>query len=119
MYKSIFKASCFILIMAVSASCSKKTSTPTTTAEQDAPSQQRQDRPQRPGGQRGQAPTYAELLGKMDANSDGRLSKNEIKGPLQDNFTQIDTNADGFLSEEEFNNAPRPSRGQRPGPQRN
>lgn len=53
-------------------------------------------------------PGFSELLEKMDANEDGKLSKEEIKGRLKDNFDKIDTDEDGFISEEEFENAPRP-----------
>ncbi len=51
---------------------------------------------------------------KMDINGDGRLSKNEIKGPMLEKFDRIDTNNDGTLSLEELKKAPRPPKGQRP-----
>ena len=57
-------------------------------------------------------PSFSELLEKMDENEDGKLSKEEIKGPLKDNFDQIDTDEDGFITEEEFKNAPK-SKGRR------
>ncbi|QRM90226.1 EF-hand domain-containing protein [Lacinutrix sp. WUR7] len=53
-------------------------------------------------------PSFSELIKKMDANEDGKLSKDEIKGPLKENFSKIDTDEDGFISEEEFKNAPKP-----------
>ncbi len=59
-------------------------------------------------------PTYAKLLEKMDANEDGQLSKEEVKGRLKKMFTDIDTDEDGFISEEEFKNMPKPKRGKRP-----
>ncbi len=49
----------------------------------------------------------------MDANKDGKLSKEEAKGPLLNDFAKIDTNSDGFISTEELEKAPKPS-GQRP-----
>jgi Ca2+-binding EF-hand superfamily protein len=69
--------------------------------------QSRGERPQEP-------PTYAKLLEKMDANEDGKLSKEEVKGPLKDMFADIDTDENGFISEEEFKKAPKPKRGKRP-----
>ncbi|WP_178983995.1 MULTISPECIES: EF-hand domain-containing protein [Winogradskyella] len=58
-------------------------------------------------------PTYAKLLEEMDANDDGKLAKDEVKGPLKDSFSEIDTDEDGFISEEEFKNAPKPERKKR------
>ena len=69
------------------------------------------------GGNRGERkgpPTFEELLSKMDKNEDGKLSKEEVKGPLQRHFDQIDTNEDGLLTEEEFEKAPKPERRERP-----
>ena len=56
-------------------------------------------------------PTFSELLKKMDTNKDGKLSKEEIKGPLKKEFSKIDDNEDGFITEKEFEKAPRPKRG--------
>lgn len=53
-------------------------------------------------------PTFKELLEKMDANDDGKLSEKEIEGPLKEDFIKVDTNEDGFISEEEFKKAPKP-----------
>ncbi|WP_083478324.1 EF-hand domain-containing protein [Lacinutrix himadriensis] len=53
-------------------------------------------------------PSFSELIKEMDANEDGKLSKDEIKGPLKEDFSKIDTDEDGFISEEEFKNAPKP-----------
>ncbi len=66
-------------------------------------SQNRQDRKK--------PPTFSELLEKMDANEDGKLSKDELKGPLKDNFAKVDSDEDGFITEEEFKKAPKPKRG--------
>ncbi|MUU78221.1 EF-hand domain-containing protein [Winogradskyella endarachnes] len=66
---------------------------------------QSNDRQERKG-----PPTFAELLKEMDANEDGKLAKDELKGPLKDDFAKIDTDEDGFISEEEFKNAPKPER---------
>lgn len=61
--------------------------------------------------QRGQRPTVSQLIAEMDANKDGKLSKDEVKGPLANDFSKIDTNEDGYISEEELENAPKPERG--------
>lgn len=58
-------------------------------------------------------PTFAELIKEMDANEDGKLAKDELKGPLKENFSKIDTNEDGYITEEEFDEAPKPKRGPR------
>ncbi|QCX00375.1 EF-hand domain-containing protein [Aggregatimonas sangjinii] len=56
-------------------------------------------------------PTFNELIKEMDANEDGKLSKDELKGPLKENFSKVDTDEDGFITKEEFDKAPRPKRG--------
>ena len=58
-------------------------------------------------------PTFKELIKEMDANEDGKLAKDEVKGPLKDKFDTIDTDEDGFISEKEFENAPKPERKKR------
>lgn len=55
-------------------------------------------------------PTFSELLKQMDKNEDGKLAKAEIKGPLKDDFDNIDTDGDGFISEKEFKKAPKPGK---------
>lgn len=60
----------------------------------------------RQGGQ----PSVEQLLKEMDANSDGKLSEFEAKGPLKSDFSKIDTDDDGYLSVEEIQNAPKPER---------
>tara|TARA_R110002096_G_scaffold435414_1_gene660676 strand:- start:390 stop:674 length:285 start_codon:yes stop_codon:yes gene_type:complete len=63
--------------------------------------------------ERKEPPTFKELLEKMDANEDGKLSKKEIKGPLKSDFAKVDTDEDGFISEKEFEKAPKPKRKER------
>ncbi|WP_299184734.1 YHYH protein [uncultured Aquimarina sp.] len=55
---------------------------------------------QEPNGQR---PSSAQLIDELDSNKDGKLSKAEVKGPIADDFNNIDSNNDGFLTLEELN----------------
>ena len=59
-------------------------------------------------GEKKEPPTFTELLKQMDKDEDGQLSKEEVKGPLKDDFDKIDADEDGFLSKEEIENAPKP-----------
>lgn len=61
--------------------------------------------------ERRKPPTFKALIKEMDANEDGKLSKDELKGPLKTDFAKVDTDEDGFITEEEFEKAPRPKRG--------
>ena len=54
-------------------------------------------------------PSYEELLEDMDADEDGKISKDEAKGPLNDHFDEIDKDEDGYITEKEFKNAPKPN----------
>ncbi|MDV7103837.1 EF-hand domain-containing protein [Vibrio sp. TH_r3] len=38
----------------------------------------------------------------MDANGDGQLSLDELKGPLAQDFDKFDSNGDGYLSQDEL-----------------
>lgn len=53
-------------------------------------------------------PSVDEIFKQLDKDEDGKLSKNEVKGPLKNDFSKIDTNEDGFLSKEEVTKAPKP-----------
>ncbi|MBC8754521.1 YHYH protein [Kordia sp. YSTF-M3] len=64
------------------------------------------------GGNNRERPSVAEIFEQMDANSDGKLSKKEVKGPLQRDFSKVDTNDDGFISKKELEKAPKPQRRQ-------
>ncbi|EPR72170.1 conserved hypothetical protein-putative phospholipid-binding protein [Winogradskyella psychrotolerans RS-3] len=55
-----------------------------------------------PNGAQGQRPSVTDLMNQMDANKDGKLSKDEVKGPLAEQFSEIDTNKDGFISKTEL-----------------
>jgi collagen type III alpha len=43
-----------------------------------------------------------DILERMDTNKDGKVSKEEAKGPLAANFARFDTNGDGFLDRNEL-----------------
>jgi hypothetical protein len=53
-----------------------------------------------PGGPPGGA-GFAERLKAMDADSDGKISKQEASGRLAQMFSRFDTNADGAIDESE------------------
>lgn len=54
------------------------------------------DRPQQP-------PSFEQ----MDTNGDGELSKDELKGPLLDDFDKFDADGSGTLTEDELPEAPK------------
>ncbi len=68
---------------------------------------------QQKGGKQQKPPTFSELLKDLDKDGDGQLSKAELKGPLKDDFAKVDTNEDGFITETEFEKAPKPERKER------
>jgi Ca2+-binding EF-hand superfamily protein len=47
----------------------------------------------------------ARMLQKMDANHDGKISREEAQGPLARIFDQLDLNKDGFLDRRELDRA--------------
>lgn len=59
-------------------------------------------------------PKVEEIFKKMDANKDGQLSEQEVRGPLKERFASIDTNDDGMISKKELRKAPKPKRRERP-----
>ena len=59
---------------------------------------------------RGGPPSFSKMLEKMDSNQDGQISASEVQGRLKDNFTTIDADGDGYITETEMQNAPRPER---------
>lgn len=60
-------------------------------------------------------PSSAQIISEMDGNEDGKLSQLEVKGPIAEDFTSIDSNNDGFLTLEELNKAEKNQRN-RPSP---
>lgn len=59
------------------------------------------------GGQRSATGSVASPFATIDANADGRLSPNEVKGNarLSGQFRPMDTNKDGYLSPSEYSAA--------------
>jgi Ca2+-binding EF-hand superfamily protein len=53
-----------------------------------------------PRGDKGGDPR--EFFSRLDANKDGKLSKDEMPERLRENFARLDSNGDGFVSLEEF-----------------
>jgi len=55
-------------------------------------------------------PDVSRIIEEMDANNDGKLSLNEVKGPLKNDFSKIDSDGDGYITKEELEKAPKPNR---------
>ncbi|WP_338359435.1 hypothetical protein [Yeosuana marina] len=51
--------------------------------------------------------TVAQIFKRMDANNDGYLALEEVKGPLKNDFAKVDANEDGLISKEELAKAPK------------
>lgn len=72
--------------------------------------------PQREGHRQGSPPSIEQVLADLDTNKDGKLSRKEVRGPLQRDFKKVDSNKDGFLDRKELEQVPRPPRPPRPAP---
>ena len=92
-----------IMTIALFASC-KSTSEAESASKTSQSTNKTSER--RQGGQ----PNVEQLIAQMDANKDGKLSKTEVNGPLKNDFSKIDTDNDGFITEAELKNAPKPER---------
>ena len=75
--------------------------------------QRGQGRQGRQGPPEGRRPSAKQLVKMMDTDGDGKISKEEARGPLQDHFDQVDSNEDGLLTLKELRNAKPPNRGGR------
>lgn len=62
----------------------------------------------------GGPPSVEEIFKQMDANKDGKLSIDEVKGPLKNDFSKIDTDGDGLITKDELQKAPKPDRNRPP-----
>ncbi len=56
----------------------------------------------RPGNSKQSTSQQGNPIDRLDKNGDNKISKAEAKGPLKENFDQIDVNGDGFVSAEEL-----------------
>ena len=61
---------------------------------------------ERPSG----PPSTEKIFQDLDSDKDDKISLKEAKGPLQKDFSKIDTNEDGFITKEELEKAPKPKR---------
>lgn len=50
----------------------------------------------------------------LDVDKDGKIALSEAKGRLRDNFSKVDSDADGFITKEELEKAPRPNGERKP-----
>ncbi len=103
MKRNTLKLGITIIAIALFASCK-------TSSETESNNKQTQSKTSITQRSKGGQPSVANLLTQMDSNKDGKLSKDEVKGPLANDFSKIDKDEDGFLSEEELKNAPKPER---------
>ena len=57
----------------------------------------------RPGsGSRSRRPDPAQMIERMDRDDDGKLSRAEARGPMQQRFDSLDKDEDGFVTEAEL-----------------
>lgn len=93
MRNNTLKTVVFITLIAISISSCKST---TKTADTSNRSKGSRD--------------VGQIIESMDTDNDGKLTIEEVKGPLKNDFAKIDTNEDGFITKEELENAPKPQR---------
>jgi len=100
--KFISLASILILLTMTNTSCvSAKKDKSSTTTQTTSRANDRHN-----GGDRPEPPKFSELLKKMDINKDDKLSQAEVDDRLKRDFSKIDKNNDGFLTEDEMTGPP-------------
>jgi hypothetical protein len=107
-YKGITKVGILAIVLVLFSACGSERNKKQSQSEQ-VEHEQRSDGQKPEGGH--ERPSVTEMLAEMDSDGDGKLSKNEVKGPLKNDFSKIDTNNDGYIVEDELNNAPEPQNG--------
>ena len=106
-YRSILKIGMVTIGLALCTACGEKHKK--DQVDQNKMDQRHDDkRPCKDGEEPPQRPSTKEMFAEMDSDKDGRLSESEVKGPLQHDFSKIDTNNDGYIEEEELTNVPKP-----------
>ena len=50
-------------------------------------------------------PTSSRIIAEMDSNQDGKLTPEEVKGPIAIDFNTLDANKDGYLDINELDRA--------------
>lgn len=101
------------LCLALTTACASNQASTEQTSQKTANSADRPERPAHgkpPHGKtpHGERPSPEKIFVHMDKDSDGKLSKSEVRGPMSRHFSEIDANSDGYISKTEFENAPKP-----------
>lgn len=107
----LMKLTAAFLVIILTMSCKSQKETVTTENRTQLEPRQRKSAERNRQGTKARM-TVDEVF-KMDANGDGKLAKTEVKGRMAKDFERFDTDKDGLISREEFENAPRPKKGQR------
>ena len=54
----------------------------------------------------GDRPERGDILGQLDKDGDGKISKDEAPARLKENFDKVDKDGDGFISRDEAPTGP-------------
>lgn len=68
----------------------------------------------RPGGPGGM-PSFDDMFNRLDANGDGKITKDEARERMKEQFDKVDANSDGGIDKDEMRKAAEQMRGGRPG----